>query len=141
MRRVVVDASVVIAGLFKDGTVRDSLLAAENVAYLAPSYLTSEVVRHLSDVSKRAKIPLPVVRTVLEDLLEAIELVPPGVYSKWMDVARRLARAAGALGDADYIALAFALEAPVWTLDKDFRRNRGLRVVSTSDLPKYTAAP
>lgn len=136
MKRVVVDASVVLAGLFKNGTVRDALLNPEDVAFLAPAYLKEEVSRHLSQIATRAKIPVITVEAVLDDLLAAIELMPPAVYSGSIQAGRDLARKVGAIRDADYIALALALGAPIWTLDKDFSGIPGLRVLSTGDLDR-----
>jgi len=134
LKRVVVDASVVLAGLFKDGTVRDVLLNAEDLSFSAPLYLREEVEKQLARVASRAGIPRETVESVLEDILGAIDLVPSGVYSASLDLARRLAKRAEAVGDADYIALCLALEAPVWTLDKDFDRVPGLRVLRTKDV-------
>lgn len=134
MKRVVVDASVVIAALFKDGTVRDVLLNPEDILFQAPAYLRDECTRHIPDVAARARIPLATVEAILEDLLSAIESVPPGVYAGSMSRARELARGAKALGDEDYIALALATEAPVWTLDRDFRRVASVITLTTKDL-------
>lgn len=134
MRRVVVDVSVVVAGLFKDGTVRDVLLNSEDVAFCAPFYLKDEVARHLHEVASRARIPRATAEAILEDLLGAIELIPPGVYSAWTNAARGLTHTAGATGDSDYVALALAIEAPVWTLDKDFTRIPGIRLLATRDV-------
>ena len=128
------DASVIIAGLIEDGTVRDTLLNADEVAFSAPSYLSEKVSSHTDRVASRARLPLATVAAVLEDLLGSIELVPPGAYSAWMATARILARRADARGDEEYIALALALDAPIWSLDKDFLRVRGLRVLSTRDV-------
>ena len=125
---------MVVAGLLKDGTVRDALLNAADIGFSAPSYLKKEVSRHLGRVAARAQVPVATAEAILEDLLGVIDLVPPGVYSPWMDVARGMALRAGALGDEDYLALALALKAPIWTLDKDSLRLQGLRVLSTKDL-------
>jgi predicted nucleic acid-binding protein len=134
LKRVVVDASLLVAGLFKDGSVRDTLLNSEDLAFSAPLYVREETARQIPRVVSRSRLPRDTVEAVLEDLLSAIDLVPPGVYSAWMNTARVLARRADAAKDEDYIALALALEAPVWTLDRDFARVPGLRRLSTKDL-------
>ena len=48
--------------------------------------------------------------------------------------ARRLARAVGDIGDAEYVALCLSLECPIWALDRDFARIPGLRVLNTRDI-------
>jgi predicted nucleic acid-binding protein len=134
LKPIVVDASVLVAGLFKEGTVRDLILNSDDLELCAPSYVREEIERQVPRVAGRASLPEAMVRAILEDLLAAIDLVPRTVYSGWMDPANKLANEAEASGDAEYIALALALGAPVWTLDRDFRRIPGLKVLATQDV-------
>ena len=137
-----VDASVVLAGPFKDGTVRDILLTFEDAEFVAPKYLRSEVERHLSEIVARSRKPEAILRAVLEDLLSAIDLVPVEMYSNSMERAREIARRADAKGDKDYLAMALAFDAPVWTLDKDFARATGVRALHTSEVEQsHGSAP
>jgi predicted nucleic acid-binding protein len=134
VKPIVVDASVLVAGLFKEGTVRDLILNSDNLELCAPSYIREEIERQVPRVAGRANLPVATVGAILEDLLAAIDLVPGPAYSGWMDPAGKLASEAEAPGDAEYIALALALGAPVWTLDRDFRRIPGVKVLSTQDV-------
>lgn len=134
MKQIVVDASVIVAGLLKDGVVRDLTLNSEDIEFCAPAYVREEIERQVPRIKGRANLPEPTVRAILEDLLAAVDLVPRPVYSGWMDTASRLAKEAAAPGGAEYIALALALGAPVWTLDHDFLRIPGLEVLATRDL-------
>jgi predicted nucleic acid-binding protein len=136
LKRVVVDASVLIAALLKDGTVRDALLRTVDVAFSAPAYLREEVGRHISRIASRSRVPQETVRVLIEDFLSVFELVPPGAYAAWMVPAGKLSRLAGAIEDAEYVALALALHAPIWTLDRDFSRIPGIRVLATRDVTR-----
>jgi predicted nucleic acid-binding protein len=136
LKRIVVEASVVLAGLFRDGSVRDLLLNHEGAQFLAPAYLTEEVERHLAEVVARTEKPAATVRAVFEDLLAALDLVAPGVYATSLERASALARKAGAGGDTEYLALALHFRAPVWTLDRDFLRAPGIRVLRTADVER-----
>jgi predicted nucleic acid-binding protein len=134
VRQVVVDASVVVAGLLKDGTARDALLSSEDVAFVAPGYLSEEVDRHLNRLADRSGLPVATIEAVLQDLLSVIELVPEAVYAPWIPQARAMARTAHAQGDEEYIALSLALAAPIWAYDRDFSRIPGIKSVSTREL-------
>jgi len=134
LRRIIVDTSVVLAGLFKGGTVRDILLNAGDVEFVAPKYIASEIERDIPEVVFRTKKPEATVRAVLEDLLGAIELIPAEVYSGSIARAMRIAERVDADGDADYIALAPSLGSPIWTLDKDFDRVRDVVPLKTKDV-------
>ncbi len=132
--RVVVDASVVVAALMADGTVRDTLLSSSDHDFVAPSYIREEVTRNLPRVAHRARLDPVTVRALVEDVLEAIDLVPPAFYAQFSVKAGEIVRRAGARGDVEYVALALLLDAPVWTLDADFRRIPGLAVLSPRDV-------
>jgi predicted nucleic acid-binding protein len=136
LTRIIVDASVILAGLFKEGTVRDLLLNLEGVQLLAPSYLVDEVDRHLDEVISRTQKPEPTVRAVLQDVLATLDLVAAEVYSGSMGKAQLISRRAGAEGDSDYVAMALHFSAPIWTLDRDFRRVAGIKTLSTSDVER-----
>ena len=134
MRPIVVDASVLVAALFKDGTVRDLLLNTEEIDFYAPLYVKEEVLRQLPRIVARARIPSATIEAILSDILDAIDLLPPGTYAARMTEARRLAKAAGDEGDSEYVALCLALECPIWALDRDFDRIPAVRVLSTRDI-------
>jgi predicted nucleic acid-binding protein len=134
VRQVVVDASVILAGLFKNGTVRDTLLNVEGLYLTAPAFLREELEKKLPVVVERTGVPRETLESVLEDLLGAIDLVPSGVYMDRLAEARRLTLRANARGDEDYVALSLALGAPVWTLDKDFHRISGIRTLTTKEI-------
>lgn len=70
----------------------------------------------------------------LEDIVSVIDLLPHGTYSHMMGKAGELVRRAHAAGDEDYVALCLAIEASIWTLDRDFRRIPELDVLSTRDI-------
>lgn len=134
MRPVVVDASVVVAGLFKDGTVRDLLLNTHTFDFCAPEYVRGEAARQIPQISKRAHLPEATIEALLGDFIEAVDLVPLAAYALRMAEAQTPARTAGAEGDADYIALSLALECPIWTLDRDFARIPRLQILSTREI-------
>jgi predicted nucleic acid-binding protein len=131
VKRIIVDASVLIAGLMADGTVRDLLLTRTDLAFCAPSFVETEVKRHLKRISDRADLPTEMVQSVLTDLLGTIDLIPRAVYSSALGEARQLSRDAGAHRDEDYVALALSLACEIWTLDKDFGRVKRIRTLDT----------
>jgi predicted nucleic acid-binding protein len=131
--RVVVDANVAIAALMANGSVRDVLLNSTTLDFFAPEYLKSEIARHEADVVSRSHLDPTSVRALLEDVTQVIQFVPSHAYAARTAEARRLAAQAHADRDEEYIALARWLDAPVWTLDNDFRRIKRLRVLRTNE--------
>jgi predicted nucleic acid-binding protein len=129
--RIVVDASVVVAALMADGTVRDVLLSSSDHDFVAPEYIRGEVSRNIPKISRRSRLAPATVRALIEDVFEVLELIPASFYAEWRRTAAEAALRAGAHGDEEYIALAISFDCPIWTLDDDFERIPGLSVLTT----------
>ncbi|HKV89601.1 MAG TPA: PIN domain-containing protein [Thermoplasmata archaeon] len=132
MRTVVLDASVLVACLFKDGRARHVLLHSSEVRFLAPPDLLVESERQLPRVARRAGITPGQARATLRILRGRVHEVPLAVLRPVEARARSLARAAGDENDWEYVALALTLGAPIWTYDDDLRRVKEIRTVGTS---------
>lgn len=135
MKRFIVDANVLIAALKKDGNVRGLLLSAPpDVALYAPEFLFIELDAHLEGIARSIGLPKSVVEVVLDALEPRINIVPPDATDHVIEKARGLAEQADALGDEEYIALALAMDAPIWSFDKDFDRVPGIQRVGTAQI-------
>lgn len=134
MKPVVVDASVLVACLFKDGRARQVLLHAKGVRFVAPPDIVKETERQLPRVARRAGITPAQTHSVLRILRGQIQEVPLDALRRHEEKAKALAGAAGDETDWEYVALALNLDAPVWTYDHDFRRVKGIRQIGTSDV-------
>ena len=134
MSRVVVDASVVLAGLIASGTTRRILLGRHDLEFYVPSVIVEEVRRHLPIAVQKSKIPAPIVEELAEEIFAAMQVVPAELFSSAIDSAKSRCSAAGAHHDELYVALADVLDAPIWTFDKDFERVAKVRVVSVEDM-------
>ena len=112
------------------GQTRRTLLSLNRVELFAPACVGDELVKHAPRIARRAGLSTEVVLSLIEDLLSRVSIVQPQGYRGYLNKASSLAERAGALGDEDYIALALALDAPIWTLDKDFGRIAGIRTIN-----------
>jgi predicted nucleic acid-binding protein len=132
--RVVVDASVILAGLLGDGTTRSVLLGQNDLILYTPAAVTDEIERHLAEIVERSHVSRESVVVVLDEIRAGLEVVPAETLARSLPSARRRVARAHALHDEAYVALADALAAPIWTYDKDFRRVEGVTVVSTKEV-------
>lgn len=128
---VVVDASVLFACLAKDGRARD-VLSTTRANLVAPPALMEEVAALLPKAAARTGVGVDVMAGVLAHLQERIQVFTVDAYRSKRPEAQRLCREADAWGDDEYVALALALDASIWTYDKDFHRIPGLRIVGTT---------
>lgn len=135
MRRSVVDASVLMAALQRDGRVRGLLLAAPpHVAFYAPEFLFFEIEDHLDGLAEDVGVPRLALEAVLRVLRPRITVIPPEATAHVFEQAKRLTEKADAADDEEYVALALALDAPIWSFDKDFDRVQGLQRVDSKAL-------
>jgi predicted nucleic acid-binding protein len=120
----VVDASVALKWLVledlsdhADRLLQDSLAGAEHIS--APPLLQSEITNALHQRQRRGNITAAYADRALANFLAVpLEIVePPGLYSAALALARRYDLAA--TYDAQYLALAQALDADLWTADRD----------------------
>ena len=118
--RAVVDASVVAHVLLSDNL---GPLAGHELT--APPLLASEVTSVISEMAWRTEIPRDQARAVVRQL-GSLKIR----YERPADLHERALELAEALGwaktyDAEYIALAEMIDAPLVTLDERLRRQAG----------------
>jgi predicted nucleic acid-binding protein len=128
--RVVVDASVLVACALSDGSSRRVLLQTAQTEFFAPEFVSEELRRKSPKIIALSGIAPSVLAVLLDDLLDRVNIVPFQGYAHRMEQARALTRAAEPLGDEDYVALSLALDAPIWTYDKDFNRIQGIKLTN-----------
>ena len=125
---------VVMAALMRDGRARAVLLNSPGVTFYAPRHLFVEIASHMPDIVKTSGVPKATVDALLHVVTNTITLIPEAVTSPFLPAAGRLAKAASAEGDEEYIALALALETGIWSYDADFDRVAGIRRIGTSEV-------
>lgn len=134
MSSVVVDASVLIASAIADGKTRRVYLSACDVEFYAPAFIREELLKRVPKILAISRVTPTVLSTLLEDLFAQLTVVPRDGYDEQLGEARKIVRRVDAEGDEDYVALALALRAPIWTYDKDFLRIKEVRVVRTEQI-------
>ena len=131
---VVVDASVLVACLLKDGRARDVLLNHPEVQFVAPRFVLDELAASRSKLESKFRVPPSAFDAVMAQIRERVQVVAVHAYAAHREEAQRRATKAQAWGDDEYVALAIALDAPIWTYDDDFGRIEGVRRVTAAQI-------
>ena len=135
--RLVVDASVLIASVF--GRSRGAIVVAQR----ACSLVTTELVLH--EATRRIALGLkrPDLIGLLDELAASITIVPVAMLEPLIarcETALREAVASrnGSTRDAHVLALAWSIDADIWTSDRDFA-GTGVATWSTPNLMRALA--
>lgn len=131
---VVVDASVLVACLLKDGPAREVLLNHPEVQFVAPGFVLDELERSRARLQSKFRIPSSAFEAVMGGIRERVQIVAARAYVARREEAQRRAKKAQAWGDDEYVALALALDAPIWTYDDDVDRIEGVRRVTAAQI-------
>jgi predicted nucleic acid-binding protein len=125
---LVVDASVIVQVSLAGG----SLGPLDGHNLIAPTLLASEVTSILCEMTHRREVPHDHARVAVGRLgsLPIRYERPDGLAERAWDLARSLGWAKSY--DAEYIALALAFEAPLFTIDERMRRGAGHLVAMPS---------
>lgn len=138
MKRVVVDANVLIACLVKDGRTREVFLRDGEVRFLVPEVIFDEVGRHLREVAAKANVSEETCRALFNELSRRLEPIPRALWASALPRALELVRTARAPNDEPYVALALVQGAPIWSFDKALRRVRGIRILTIGEVELLT---
>lgn len=83
---------------------------------------------------KGAGLPATHFQGLLDDIALRVRTASVEAYRHRRKEAQERCRKAQAWGDDEYVALALALDAAIWTLDADFARVEGVQVVGTGEV-------
>lgn len=131
---VIVDASVLVACLIKDGRAREVLLNHPEVQFVAPGFVLEELAASQAKLESKFRVQPSAFDAVMAEVRERVQVVAARAYAAHRSEAQRRAKKAQAWGDDEYVALAIALDAPIWTYDDDFDRIEGLRRVTAAQI-------
>lgn len=131
--KLVLDANILISALL--GSRRTiGLIRMGQHSFYAPRKIVDEVAKYATEICEKSGQTQDEFKDTLAALLVFINVKSPETYSPHLDHSRSLLEKRD-MNDAEYLALAFAIQADaIWTNDKDFTVQKNIRVLSTDSL-------
>jgi predicted nucleic acid-binding protein len=118
---LIVDTNIILSAAISDSS-RRSFVKAGMVRQLL---VTERTVEEIAGVLPRLKAKLPIDERIVAEILEGTTVVPHMVYAAdlattatWLQGASHAGN--GSTRDAHILALAWALDADIWSHDRDF---------------------
>ena len=130
---LVIDANVLVSALLKDSTTRKLLLKEKTLVLFSPEFVKEEISKYVPDFSKKLNVKTVELEETIKDLFEAakITVVSSKEYGGFLEKA---IKASPDKKDAAYLALALKLGCPVWSQDKQLKKQGMVKVFSTKEL-------
>jgi len=118
---VVIDTNLLFSALIpKASKIRDVLFEGHLICY-APNFLITEIYRHKEKLIKQSKLSEPEFYSLFNNLIECVHFVPLEFFSiEAKQAAYNLCHDVD-IKDTPFIALAIALDIPIWTGDKKLK--------------------
>ncbi|MCR4368755.1 MAG: PIN domain-containing protein [archaeon] len=129
---LVVDANIVIAALVKDSTTR-KLLLSEKFELAAPQFLFEELEKHVSEISKKAKVGKIELNKLILHMQKTskITIYESGGFRGLMKEAQKISPDKN---DSQYFALALHLNCQIWSNDKEMKNQDKVGIFNTKEI-------
>ena len=131
MKVIAVDANPILSALLGGKSLE--ILYHERFRFITTERIMWEVKKYIPEMAKKLEVEDIKLYYALENL--PILTLQPREYDKQREVAEMLI-APRDRKDVDLLALSLAIDAPIWTQDKDFEGIGQITLFKTSDMVK-----
>lgn len=132
MINIVVDANIIFAALIRDNVTR-FLLFREDLNIYAPEFLFVEIEKYSDDICKKSGKSREELKMALNVLMRTINIIPREDIVSQVSYASKISPDPK---DVPYIALALKLKCPLWSNDKELKKQKIVKIYSTEEIRK-----
>jgi predicted nucleic acid-binding protein len=129
MLTLVADTNILISYFFLRSTAR-RLIEDSPLTLYSPEYALEEIREHTGSIIKKAKITLAAFSAVRSELSHRVTFIPLEDYA---DAIREACEIPDP-NDIDFIALAWKMKLPLWSNDKQLKKQSLVTVLMTEEI-------
>ena len=134
--KIVIDTNILISALLKEGLTRDFILIKGlGFEFLTPAYTLREINKYKEEICSKAKLSEEDFFILLEKIMNYIKIINPLFYDAYLAEAANLIKHAS---DTPFLALSLALNCPIWSDDKHFKKQGRIKILTTKDILNLT---
>jgi len=130
--QVTIDANVLFAALIKGDETR-KLLTKPELRIFAPAFIFAELLKYKSEILKKSKGSEDELNYLIVILLKNISLVNDKELAPFIPAAQTLT---SDIKDISYFACALYKDTVIWSNDKEFKKQKRVRVFTTDEMIK-----
>lgn len=128
--QLVVDANILFSALIKDAKTR-KLMANKQVELFAPEFIKEELSKYDSEIMKKANLSGADFEKSKRALIDLITTVELDIYMPFLEEAKKTIFDEK---DSPYLALCIAKKIPLWSNDKELKKQKIVMVYNTMEI-------
>ncbi len=128
--RVVADTNVLFSFFWEDSIIRQIIMSS-NTEILSPEFAVDELKKYSSLIRNKLKISKKEFIFELGKLKSFVEFFPKNSYLSFMKESEKISPDKD---DAEFLALCLKMNLPLWSNDKELKKQNKIVVLSTSDI-------
>ena len=131
---LIVDANILFSALIRDSHIRHFLILSDNSFYV-PEFGLKEINRHIEIIQEKTGLNELEIKDILDKIivLAEINIIPLDEFRNFIDTAKNISPDPD---DVAYFALALKLKCPIWSNDKELKKQNVVKIYSTEELFK-----
>jgi predicted nucleic acid-binding protein len=136
--KLVVDSNILFTFFWKNSIIRT--ISYQSVELFAPEYALSEIDKYSSILMKKTNHTTPEFFSLKNDLIQKIQFVKLEEYSslfpKTLHLTKKLSnkQCLEFINDIDFFALSLKIDCPIWSNDKNFKKQNKIIVFNTKEI-------
>lgn len=130
--KLVIDANVLFSALIKNSETR-KLIFNTAIKLYSPDFIIEEVKKYNYEIIKKSGLSLEEFDLLTELLFKHIQIINKQEYSHFLQTSIYLIHDKK---DAPYLATALKLNCPIWSNDKELKKQKKVKIFTTEELLK-----
>ena len=130
--KFVVDTNVLFTFFWKKSFTR-KLFLNQDLELVSPEYSLEEIEKYSNEIIEKTGLSKKEFSSIRRELALMVEFIPLEEYSKYLKEALKICYDKN---DIDFFALSLKLECPIWSNDKEFKKQNKIEIYSTKDILK-----
>ncbi len=128
--KLVIDTNILFS-FFNENSFTKKLITNPSLNLISPEFSLTELKKYSELIIKKSKISKRTFEHSLKDLKTFTKFINNKIYFKYLKDAQRIAPDEK---DKDFLALSLKENCPLWSNDKELKKQSKIKVFSTKEL-------
>lgn len=129
--RLVVDTNVLFSVFWKR-SILPRVMSSQDLELYSPEFALEEIKKYSAEIRRKTKLSRAEFNSKREELPILVDFVPLKDYRGFFKELKGIPDK----NDIDFLALALKLKCPLWSNDKQLRKQTKVKVITTEELLK-----